>query len=329
MEEQQQQLTLQSIELIEKNENLQKAKEEIDQRAQDLEKASKYKNEFLANMSHELRTPLNSIILLSKLLSQNQEKTLSQNEIEKSIVINRAGNDLLLLINDILDLSKVESGSMELLNERVHSSEILSDLRGLFGAIAEDKNLEFIVNDKFNAEFTIDKVKLSQVLKNLLSNAFKFTKKGSVTVDVNSTKENIIFKVTDTGIGIPNDKKETIFEAFKQVDGSISREFGGTGLGLSISKTMVQFLGGTIDIQSELGVGASFIVTLPLLQAQKIPHAKEIPHAKRVEQVKEIPHAKMKTHTPESSSIVAEDDEISFNKNELSAELSHLISIKK
>jgi signal transduction histidine kinase/ActR/RegA family two-component response regulator len=312
MEEQQQQLTLQSSELREKNDNLAKAKKEINQRADDLEKASKYKSEFLANMSHELRTPLNSIILLSKLLSQNQEKTLSKTDIEKSSVINRAGNDLLLLINDILDLSKIESGNMELVNEKVHSSEILEDLKGLFESVAKEKKLKFMINDNFNAEFSIDKVKLSQVLKNLLSNAFKFTKKGSVAIDVDSTKDNIIFKITDTGIGIPADKLETIFEAFKQVDGSISREFGGTGLGLSISKTMVDLFGGSIDIESQLGVGTSFIITLPLKTVQQVPHAKEIPHAKN------IPHAKVEKKKTESNSIILEDDESLFTENELS-----------
>ena len=266
MEEQQQQLTIQSKALKEKNETLAKAKQEIDARAEELEKASAYKSEFLANMSHELRTPLNSIILLSKLLTQNQNKTLEKNDIEKSSVIHKAGNDLLLLINDILDLSKIESGNMELEYDKLHSGDIVDEMKGLFGALADEKNLDFIVDDKFNSTFSTDKMKLLQVLKNLLSNAFKFTKDGSVAIHISSDNDEITFEIKDTGIGIPHDKLHTIFDAFKQVDGSISREFGGTGLGLSISKTIVDLMHGNIRVESEYKKGTSFIVTMPLIE---------------------------------------------------------------
>jgi len=278
MEEQQQQLTLQSHELQVKNETLAQAKLEIDKRADDLEKASKYKSEFLANMSHELRTPLNSIILLSKLLTQNQNKTLDDKDIEKSSVIHKAGNDLLFLINDILDLSKVESGNMELFYEDISSSEIMNDMEGLFSAVGEEKGVRFIIDDEFNASFSTDKTKLSQVLKNLLSNAFKFTKEGSVTLLVKETDGEINLIVKDSGIGIPVSKLETIFEAFKQVDGSISREFGGTGLGLSISKTIVELMDGEISVESKFGIGTSFIVRLPLVHASKVTdkHIKKV-----------------------------------------------------
>ncbi len=264
MEEQQQQLTLQSKELKIKNNTLANAKAEIDQRAQDLEKASKYKSEFLANMSHELRTPLNSIILLSKLLTQNQHNTLDDKDIEKSAVIHKAGNDLLLLINDILDLSKIESGKMELTYENLQTSDLISDMQGLFGALAKEKKLDFIINDNFNSSFSTDSIKLSQVMKNLLSNAFKFTKKGSVSINIDKKDDILQIVVQDSGIGIPKDKQETVFEAFKQVDGSISREFGGTGLGLSISKNIVDILNGDISVVSEEGKGASFILSLPV-----------------------------------------------------------------
>ena len=264
MEEQQQQLTLQSGELKLKNDTLAKAKEEIDIRAEELEKASAYKNEFLANMSHELRTPLNSIILLSKLLTQNQSNTLSEKDVEKSSVIHKAGNDLLLLINDILDLSKVESGNMELIYEDVKSNEILDEMKGLFGDLAEEKGLNFVLNDDYMGSFSTDKVKLSQVIKNLLSNAFKFTKEGSVSLEIAKIDDAIVLTVADSGIGIPQNKIDTIFEAFKQVDGSISREYGGTGLGLSISKTIIDFMGGEISVESIQGEGAFFSVTLPL-----------------------------------------------------------------
>jgi len=264
MEEQQQQLTLQSHELKIKNETLAQAKEEIDQRAEDLEKALKYKSEFLANMSHELRTPLNSIILLSKLLTNNQNNTLSPKDIEKSAVIHKAGNDLLFLINDILDLSKIESGKMELVYEEINSNDIVKDMTDLFSALAQEKKIDFNVKDNFNSTFTTDLTKLEQVVKNLLSNAFKFTKDGSIDLTIDSKDNMINIVVKDSGIGIPKDKLETIFEAFKQVDGSISREFGGTGLGLSISKNIIDILGGNITVESEFGKGTSFIITLPL-----------------------------------------------------------------
>jgi len=267
MEEQQQQLTIQSQELKTKNDTLAQAKEEIDKRADDLEKASKYKSEFLANMSHELRTPLNSIILLSKLLTNNQNHTLSPKDVEKSAVIHKAGNDLLFLINDILDLSKIESGKMELVYEEVSTNDIVNDMNGLFSALAQEKNIEFIVNDNFQSTFITDISKLEQVMKNLLSNAFKFTKDGAIRINIDSKDDKLIIVVKDSGIGIPNDKLETIFEAFKQVDGSISREYGGTGLGLSISKNIVDILGGEITVESELGEGTSFILSLPLKES--------------------------------------------------------------
>jgi len=265
MEEQQQQLTQQSCELQEKNKILAKTKEEINQRAIDLEKASKYKSEFLANMSHELRTPLNSIILLSKLLSKNQSDTLDEKDIEKSLVINKAGNELLLLINDILDLSKIESGNMELDNSVVFSGDIINDLKGTFYEVAQEKKLNFVLQDNFNSSFISDKTKLEQVLKNLLSNALKFTKQGKVSLEIKKDKHDVLFIISDTGIGIAAEKTESIFEPFKQVDGSISREYGGTGLGLSISKTIINLMNGKIDVVSELKKGSSFIVTIPLL----------------------------------------------------------------
>jgi len=278
MEEQQQQLTIQSKELQTKNDTLAQAKEEIDKRADELEKASKYKSEFLANMSHELRTPLNSIILLSKLLTQNQNNTLNKKDVEKSSVIHKAGNDLLLLINDILDLSKIESGNMELIYEDIYSADMIEDLKGLFGAVAEDKGVQLVIHDNYNDSFSTDKVKLSQVLKNLLSNAFKFTKEGKVTIKIDQENNHLIIKIIDTGIGIPKDKLGTIFDAFKQVDGSISREFGGTGLGLSISKTIIDLMGGELSVESEFGEGSSFIVSLPLKKGQEIHKVeKEIP----------------------------------------------------
>ena len=314
MEEQQQQLKLQSRELRIKNDTLAQAKEEIDKRAEELEKASTYKSEFLANMSHELRTPLNSIILLSKLLIQNHDNTLSKKDVEKSSVIHRAGNDLLLLINDILDLSKIESGNMELVYEDVATSEIVDEMKGLFGAVADDKGLDFIINDNFKSSFSTDKTKLSQVLKNLLSNAFKFTKNGDVTIDIGVKGDNLIFSVKDSGIGIPSDKLATIFEAFKQVDGTISREFGGTGLGLSISKTIVDLMGGSISVESSLGKGTIFSISLPLMAGSKIEkHPKELVKSETVEIREPTVISTPTSNSPDTVTILQEEDEISYD----------------
>jgi len=304
MEEQQQQLTVQSGELKDKNNHLALAKKEIDKRADELEKASKYKSEFLANMSHELRTPLNSIILLSKLLSMNSSDKLDEDSVKKASVINKAGNDLLLLINDILDLSKVESGKMEVDFYPASSNEILEDIKDLFEPIADEKGIKFIINDNFTDSFVTDKTKLSQVLKNLLSNAFKFTKNGSVTLDVNSTDTDIIISVKDTGIGIQSSKLDKIFSAFKQVDGSISREFGGTGLGLSISKTMTELIQGSIKVQSKEGEGTTFIITLPLNCVLK--------------ESETMSDDKYKDILVDTISMGSEIEEVSFTQNELS-----------
>lgn len=271
MEEQQQQLTIQAKEMKTKNEELTRVKDELDIRAAELERSSKYKSEFLANMSHELRTPLNSIILLSKLLSQNSN-TLNEEDKTRSSVINKAGNDLLLLINDILDLSKVESGNMELYPVATSSVEIFEELNGLFSEVANDKGIGFHLNDEFGGSFIVDKVKLLQVIKNLLSNAFKFTKSGSVHVDLTLESKNLVFKVSDTGLGIAKDKLEFIFEAFKQVDGSISRNYGGTGLGLSISKTFMDLLHGEISVQSVEGEGSVFTLCIPFNKSLEVPH---------------------------------------------------------
>ena len=275
MEEQQQQLTLQTKDMKMKNNELTEAKEELNKKADDLEKASKYKNEFLANMSHELRTPLNSIILLSKLLAQNKHEGLVQSDIDKASVINKAGNDLLLLINDILDLSKVESGNMELDESSVYTGDILEELKGLFSEIAIDNKVAFELHDEFNDVFIVDKIKLLQIIKNLLSNAFKFTKEGTVSVNISQDQDRLKIDVSDTGLGIPEDKLLLIFEAFKQVDGSISREYGGTGLGLSISKTFVALMGGEIKVSSKYGEGSTFSILLPLKESKDV--AKEEP----------------------------------------------------
>ncbi|MBN2823865.1 MAG: response regulator [Campylobacterales bacterium] len=274
MEEQQQQLEQQAQDLKIKNAQLEQTKKELDIRAGELEKSSQYKSEFLANMSHELRTPLNSIILLSKMLSEEGSGKLGAEDIKKASVIHQSGQDLLLLINDILDLSKIESGKMEILYDEVPSQEILAQASDLFSAMAAQKGVEFIVEDHFESTIRIDRVKLMQIIKNLLSNAFKFTQKGHVKLTINHDATKglpLTIGVSDTGIGIPKDKRELIFDAFKQVDGSISRNYGGTGLGLSISKKFTELMGGILTVESKEAEGSCFTIHLPLLQGDTSP----------------------------------------------------------
>jgi len=251
----------------EKNNLLVAATTDLKRKADQLTLSSKYKSEFLANMSHELRTPLNSILLLSKLLQDNLEVNLSEDQIEYSSVINKAGNSLLELINDILDLSKIESGKMDVNAETLVLNKFIGDIQSLFNPIAKDKEIEFnvVVNSNCPESMYMDKMRLDQIVKNLLSNAFKFSPKGKVnlTVSYNLQLEMISFSVVDTGIGIPKEKQALVFEAFQQADGSTKRKYGGTGLGLSISKEIAQLLGGEITLESEVGVGSNFTIIIP------------------------------------------------------------------
>ncbi|WHH60315.1 response regulator [Petroclostridium sp. X23] len=265
LEEQQQMLAEQSRMLSKKNQELEQSKEELHHRTIELERANKYKSEFLANMSHELRTPLNSIILLSKLMFRNEHKALGEKELEKINVIYNAGQELLRLINDILDLSKIEAGKMDLNISRFHSNELVLEMQQLFHLAAEEKGINFEVEDSINAALVGDREKISQILRNFLSNAIKFTEEGSVTLQVTRDlkKENgIIFSVADTGIGIPEEKLFTIFKEFKQGDGSISRKYGGTGLGLSISNKLAAIMDGKITVVTKEGKGSIFSLHL-------------------------------------------------------------------
>jgi len=253
--------------LDQKNTTLNAVQIELEARAQELQRASKYKSEFLANMSHELRTPLNSSMILAKLLAENSKGNLNDEQIQFAKSIYSAGNDLLNLINDILDISKVEAGKLELVPEDVSLKRLGDSLQMTFKPLAEQKKLEFISHVDVDITKTIntDQQRLEQILKNLLSNALKFTDKGeiklSITKDANKA---IIFSVTDSGIGIAPDQQKIIFEAFQQADGSISRRYGGTGLGLSISRDLAQLLGGSISVVSEPGKGSTFSLRLPL-----------------------------------------------------------------
>lgn len=251
-----------------KNEELEHARTSISLKADQLEQASKYKSEFLANMSHELRTPLNSIIILSRLLAENKDANLSKKQLEFAHVVHKSGSDLLTLINDILDLSKIEAGKIEIEKGEVYTSELCAETINTIRQLADEKSiqLEFSPDDNAHCLIHTDQLRLSQILKNLLANAIKFTNKGgNVSLKVTRKPNNeIAFSVTDTGIGIPADKQKLIFESFKQVDGSISRRFGGTGLGLSISKELTHLLGGEIDVKSKEGTGSTFTITLPV-----------------------------------------------------------------
>ncbi|MBB5635440.1 signal transduction histidine kinase/DNA-binding response OmpR family regulator/CHASE3 domain sensor protein/HAMP domain-containing protein [Pedobacter cryoconitis] len=251
--------------LEEKNQMIHEHNVEIQQKSEQLEQSTKYKSEFLANMSHELRTPLNSILLLSKLMSDNEE--LDPEYIEYAEVIQSSGQGLLGLIDEILDLSKIEAGKMKLELADISLTEVSSDMRSLFNPIAKNKNLEFRIEmEEEGLKLHTDKMRLEQILKNLLSNAIKFTAKGSVILNIKGDLANnaMIFKVTDTGIGIPIAKQGLVFEAFQQADGSTRRKFGGTGLGLSISRELAKLLGGEIELNSAENAGSTFILTLPV-----------------------------------------------------------------
>jgi signal transduction histidine kinase/DNA-binding response OmpR family regulator/CHASE3 domain sensor protein/HAMP domain-containing protein len=252
--------------LEEKNQLIQERNVDIQQKAAELEQSTKYKSEFLANMSHELRTPLNSILLLSKLMADNED--LDQEYTEYASVIQSSGQGLLSLIDEILDLSKIEAGKMDLEIHRTAVDEMISDMRSLFNPIAKDKKIEFevVVDKTVPGSISTDKMRVEQILKNLLSNAFKFTKEGKISLILSSNDayKTVTFKVIDTGIGIAQEKLNMVFEAFQQADGSTRRKFGGTGLGLSISKELAKLLGGEITLQSEENVGSEFSLTIPI-----------------------------------------------------------------
>src|SRR6187402_1810382 len=263
-----------------KNREVEMTRMAIEEKAEQLAVSSRYKSEFLANMSHELRTPLNSLLILARLLSDNKEGKLSDKQVEYAKTIQAAGTDLLNLINEVLDLSKVEAGKIEIYASDVRIDEVTEYLERTFRPMAQQKNVAFqLTADRASIDtFRTDGQRLQQVLRNLLSNAFKFTDTGTVSVRIGlpepgivlrsdvlrAVPENVIaFSVTDTGIGIPADKQQLIFEAFQQADGTTSRKYGGTGLGLSISRELSRLLGGEIHVKSQPGKGSTFTLYLP------------------------------------------------------------------
>jgi signal transduction histidine kinase/CheY-like chemotaxis protein len=256
-----------AAELEEKNREVEAAKSDIERKTKQLEVSSKYKSEFLANMSHELRTPLNSLLILSKDLSDNNRGNLTDDQVESAEIIYRSGHDLLILINEVLDLSKIEAGKMTINVETVNLKTFTTDLIRGFKQNAEQKGLKLNTHlDLELPDFILtDSQRLKQILKNLISNAIKFTHKGSVNVSLTRhTDSSIIISVTDTGIGIQESNQMAVFEAFQQADGTTSRKYGGTGLGLSISRELAKLLGAEITLSSKLNEGSTFSVTLPL-----------------------------------------------------------------
>ncbi|MET0964355.1 MAG: response regulator [Noviherbaspirillum sp.] len=271
----------QAVSLDQKNNALRQAQEALEARADDLQRSSRYKSEFLANMSHELRTPLNSSLILAKLLAENKSGNLSTEQIKFAESIYASGNDLLALINDILDLSKVEAGQLELMPEAVTAGELVASLRRTFEPLAQEKGLALHVppHDLGPAPLYTDRQRLEQILKNLLSNAIKFTGRGSVSLELSALPDDRIrFAVRDSGIGIAPEQLELIFDAFRQADGGTSRRYGGTGLGLSISRELATLLGGAIEVSSIVGQGSVFTLTLPRrIEAAAVRTAAPVP----------------------------------------------------
>ena len=279
-------LTQQKAEVDSKNREMEQARALLQEKAEQLAVTSKYKSEFLANMSHELRTPLNSLLILSKMLGDNVDGNLTAKQVEYARTVHSAGVDLLTLINDILDVAKIEAGTMTVDVGEVRFIAVRDFCEQTFNPVALQKKLEFVIHldETLPPSMRTDGRRLQQILKNLLSNAFKFTERGNVRLEMYRATEGwdhdnsrlsranavVAFAVIDTGIGIPKDKHQIIFEAFQQADGTTSRRFGGTGLGLSISREIASLLGGEIRLQSEPGKGSTFTLYLPLDYAPRL-----------------------------------------------------------
>ncbi len=299
--------------LNEQTRTLQALQHETEQKAQELAQASRYKSEFLANMSHELRTPLNSLLILSHSLAENREGNLDAEQVESAQIIHGAGSSLLKLINDILDLSKIEAGKMELVLEDLPLTQFTRRLRRTFEHVARERSLGFTVSldEGLPEAIHTDPTRLEQVINNLLSNAFKFTAKGSVQVDIGRPAEGqeipdaladkllLAIRVRDTGIGIPQDKQARVFNAFEQVDASTSRQYGGTGLGLSICRHMCALLGGELHLRSQPGEGSEFTLLLP----ERIEAAAATPTATATDREKAASLATPALQTPPSNGI--------------------------
>lgn len=313
--------------LEERNISITQAREAMSLKAEELVVSSRYKSEFLANMSHELRTPLNSILILARILKENRPDNLNEEQLKYAGVIHNAGSDLLTLINDILDLSKIESGKVDLDMEHVRPGEITRNMESLFSEVAKSKKINFrtVLDTDLPAQFTTDLARVEQIIKNLLSNAFKFTpENGEISLEIRKTPANHIFYaenlenkrtnvlafvVRDSGIGIPSDKQKLIFEAFKQADGTTSRKYGGTGLGLSISKELSHILGGEIQVESEPGSGSIFTLYLPGDEQDQESVAIELPKLPLAQlEPKTIPEPAEMAEGKKQRLLIVEDD---------------------
>ncbi|WP_405030092.1 HAMP domain-containing protein [Neorhizobium sp. 2083] len=308
LEQKAQQLEERNVEVEAKNQEIEQARRALEEKATELALTSKYKSEFLANMSHELRTPLNSILILGQQLGENPDGNLSGKQVEFAKTIHGAGTDLLNLISDILDLSKIESGTVSVDAEEIFIANLLEMMSRPFRHEAENRDLTYMVEigEDVPRSIITDSKRLQQILKNLLSNAFKFTAQGGVTLKVVPVTEGwssdhsslkhapsvIAFEVTDTGIGIPPEKQRIIFEAFQQADASTSRKYGGTGLGLAISRELANLLGGEIQLRSTPGVGSTFVLYLPMTYVGASPASKPLPAQTNVVQLAEAAAAR-------------------------------------
>jgi PAS domain S-box-containing protein len=327
---QQEEMEVTNEELQEKNRSLEDqrkkieaAQHELEEKAEQLAIAGKYKSEFLANMSHELRTPLNSLLLLARSLSDNATGNLTQEQTQSARIIYESGNDLLALISEILDLSKIEAGQMTVQVEEIVIKELAESTQNKFQHIAAEKNLEFIIKIGENAPALIhsDRQRLEQIIRNLLANAFRFTEAGRITVEFASpapdTKltvsglelsQTLAIAIKDTGIGIPLDKQKIIFEAFQQAETGTARKYGGTGLGLSISRELAALLGGEIRLVSKVGEGSTFILYLPV----RIPETAVKPREVRAVQKKDAIASDKKQERRESAAVKHIEDDRSF-----------------
>ncbi|SEI96721.1 Signal transduction histidine kinase [Dyadobacter sp. SG02] len=301
--------------LEEQKSTIEEARDQIQIKADELERSGRFKSEFLANMSHELRTPLNSILILSRILGENKGARLNDEEQRYASVIYNSGNDLLTLINDILDLAKVEAGKIELIHENISTESVLVEVKSTFQKVAENKGLVLQVEKTESCPATLftDHTRLLQILRNLISNAVKFTSApGKVSLLISKEEGRLHFEVADTGIGIPLDKQASIFEAFQQADGSTSRKYGGTGLGLSISRELAGLFHGSISLKSVPGEGSVFTLKIPYLtesDEQSAVNQHEIAAEPAKPQQPEV-----RPHTPENGKarrlLLIEDDHI-------------------
>ena len=332
LEQKAQQVAERNVEVERKNQELEQARRALEEKAAELALTSKYKSEFLANMSHELRTPLNSILILGQQLTDNPDGNLTPKQVEFARTIHGAGTDLLNLISDILDLSKIESGTVTVEAEEIYFQNLLDRVAAPFRHEAENRGLSFDVHTDPSVGRSIitDSKRLQQVLKNLLSNAFKFTESGGVRLDLHAAAEGwnsghpvlsqaplvVAFTVSDTGIGIPLDKQRIIFEAFQQADASTSRRYGGTGLGLAISRELASLLGGEIQLRSVPGEGSTFTLYLPIAYVGASAPARPAPAAQQLQQlaasrapvVERVPDDRNDIQPGDSVLLIVEDD---------------------